>query len=285
MVYYYLMYQKEWMELNTGQWYASGKNISIDFTDFSRHFWNKDTNQITLTLNHSFVTINIPGTPDAFSSVHEAAHANFYYSNLSREGSKDKTHRECGYGTICCVSEDGCFRAISEGQSDFNTFMLYPDVPIEHSIEGLVNREVLKERGEEIQSLLFEEVQSLFFGNSRTCLISRDHRANKNLTAQQAFNCEPKKNKKGDIHNMGALYASIWWEIYNRKDTSKKDIATLFTEHLPLVSNNDTLKSVAFKIINKARDLFNGLKGEHYACIISQEFTRRGLTPLVRAVE
>ena len=126
-----------------------------------------------------------------------------------------------------------------------------------------------------------EEIQSFFLDDSGQCShVSRDHRANQNLTAEEAFSCD-----RGAVHSMGALYASIWWEIYNHKDTSKRDIATLFTEHLPLVSNDDTFRTVASKIINKARELFNGPKGEHYACMISQEFTWRGLTPLTPTAE
>ena len=279
MVYYYLMYQKEWMELNTGQWYASGKNISVDFTGFTQDKWIKDRNQIALTLrtleNESspLIGVNFPSF-NAFSPVHEAAHANFYYSNPSREDSEG-THKECGIISTdsCCVSKDGCFNAINEGQSDFNTFMLFPNVPIGFFVGDFINREALEERGESIQSPSFD--------SSRGCRILRDHRANKNLTSEEAFNCDT----VGEIHNMGALYASIWWEIYDREDTSKRDIATLFTEHLPLISNDDTFRTVASKIINKARELFDGPKGEHYACIISQEFTRRGLTPLTPAVE
>ena len=76
---------------------------------------------------------------------------------------------------------------------------------------------------------------------------------------------------------MGTVYASIWWEIYNHPGTSKKDIATLFSEHLPLTSNDDTFKTVGLKIAEKALELFDGPKGMYYACIISQEFSRRGL--------
>ena len=74
---------------------------------------------------------------------------------------------------------------------------------------------------------------------------------------------------------MGKLYASIWWEIYNHPAVSKKDIATLFSAHLPLASYDDTFKTISVKIIHKAKELFGGLRGEHYACIISQEFAEK----------
>ena len=275
MAYYYLMYQKEWMELNTGRWYASRKNISLDFTGVFLDEWVGASNKIILRIREKlFSNIEISSSFHAFSPVHEAGHANFYYSNLSRTGSKDKTHRGCGLRGMCCTTSDGCLIAINEGQADFHGFMLFPDSPVEvprFPIKSFLNRETLRERG--------ENIQSPFLNGSGGCDILREHRANRNLTSEDTFNCQSNSSGKGEVHSMGALYASIWWEIYNHEDTSKKDIATLFTEHLPLVSNDDTFKTVAVKIINKVKELFDGAKGDHYDCLISQEFARRRLSP------
>ena len=129
MAYYYLMYQKEWMELNTGQWYASGQNISVDFSSISSDEWVEDKNKIALLLSEKlYYNVDISGALHAFSIVHEAAHANFYYSNLSRKGSKDETHLRCSHDGMCCTTLDGCLRAINEGQADFNGFMLFPQM-------------------------------------------------------------------------------------------------------------------------------------------------------------
>ena len=285
MTYYYLMYQKEWMELNTGRWYASGKNISVVVNHEShilfRSLWNKLQNQIGLHWNYLIGSAMFI-RPDDFSVIrllkvgkdamnpsiiaHEAGHANFTYSanTFSRLGSLwgPQTQGICGktpFTSTCCLHSDGCFSAINEGQADFHALMLFPDIPILFDFEA------------DLKTI------SPFFDNLK-CYISRDPELNKNLTSEDSFNCG-EDTAKGEVHNMGALYASIWRKIYNREDTSKKDIATLFTEHLPLISNDDTFRTVAVKIINKSKDLFNEAKGEHYACIISQEFTRRGLTP------
>ena len=277
MAYYYLMYQKEWMELNTGRWYASGKNISVDFSGVFSNEWLKNENKIVLRIGEKlFPDVEISSSFHAFAPVHEAAHANFYYSNPSRTGSKDKTYQRCGHSGMCCTTSDGCFYAINEGQADFHGLMLFPDFPVEvprFPIKNFLNRENLKEKGEDIQSPFFNDL-----GN---CYILRDPKANRNITSEDTFNCGQWRSNsgRGGVHDMGALYASIWWEIYNHEDTSKKDIATLFTEHLPLVSNDDTFRTVAVKIINKAYNLFGNAKGNHYACIIFQEFAIRGLPP------
>ena len=282
MAYYYLMYQKEWMELNTGQWYASGKNISVDFSSVSLdgYGWLEDKNKIALPMRERlYYNVDIPGALHAFSIVHEAAHANFYHSNLSREGSKDETHLRCGHSRngMCCTILDGCLRAINEGQADFNGFMLFPDAPKEvltFPIEGFMNRESLRAKNESILSPFFNDL-----GN---CHILRGLGVNGNLTSETAFNCGQWRSASGigETHDMGALYASIWWEIYNREDTSKKDIATLFTEHLSLASNDDTFRTIAGKIINRTQELFDREKANHYTCVISQEFKERGFHPL-----
>lgn len=280
MAYYYLMYQKEWMELNTGRWYASRRNISVDFSGVFSDGWLETKNKIALRLYEKlFPDVDISSSLHAFAPVHEAAHANFYYSNPSRTGSKDKNQRRCGLDGMCCTTSDGCLHAINEGQADFHGLMLFPNFPVEvprHPIKNFLNRENLMKKG--------ENIQSPFFNDSGGCYILRNPKANRNITSEDAFNCGQWRSKsgkggKGGVHDMGALYASIWWEIYNHEDTSKKDIATLFTEHLPLVSNDDTFRTVIVKIINKAYHLFGHTKGNHYACIISQEFTKRGLSP------
>ena len=275
MAYYYLMYQKEWMELNTGQWYASGKNISVTFSENT--YWDKYSNKINLKTSEYLGSFQVSGSMHAGVTVHEAGHANFYYSNLSREGSKNKAAQECKfsfatYSDKCCASADGCFNAIDEGQADFYALMIFPDFPLEFSLEEYINA-LIENPG----------IKSPVFDDSGNCKILRDPRANKNLKAEEAFNCSNEQTQEGDtrgeIHDMGKLYASIWWELYNHPETSKKDIAILFSTHLLLVSYDDTFKTMAVKIINKAKDLFGELKGEHYACIISQEFARRGLGP------
>ena len=120
-----------------------------------------------------------------------------------------------------------------------------------------------------------------FFNDLGNCHILRGLGINGNLLIPEiVFNCGQWRRAAGEVHDMGALYASIWWEIYNREDTSKKDIATLFTEHLPLASNDDTFRTIAGKTINRAQELFDRDKGDHYTCVISHEFEKRGFHPL-----
>ena len=280
MAYYYLMYQKEWMELNVGKWYASGQNISINFA--SHNYWNSEENEIRLKSSENLFerSVQIPSAMNASLIAHEAGHANFYYSNLSREGSKENAYRRCKFDPNaphidkCCPSADGCFKAISEGQSDFHALMISPNLPLELSFEKYIR--TLMEGVETNSPTLYE---------SGYCEIPGDPRANKELKAEEAFNCSgaytKEEDKKGEIHDMGKLYASIWWEIYNHPEVSKRDIATLFSAHLSTVSYDDTFKTVAVKIIDKARDLFDKTKEDHYTCIIFQEFAKRDLTPAI----
>ena len=145
MAYYYLMYQKEWMELNAGQWYASGKRISVDFSDASS-YWHKNSKKINLRSYENLFndSLQIPASMHAGIILHEAGHANFDYSNRSREGSESNAYRECKFKSTthtdkCCSSADGCFEAISEGQSDLYILMMFPNFPLELSLEKYIH--------------------------------------------------------------------------------------------------------------------------------------------------
>ena len=267
MAYYYLMYQKEWMELNAGQWHASGRDVFVSFDDFESAYFQSlihTGNRIEFLWNAS------PSTSILFNSLssinvglilHEAAHANFDYAHYYVGDRLDFVLTPSYY----CEFMDGCAEAINEGQADFNVSMIFPGAY--YSFESDIKREIEN-----------PGMGRLFFDDLGNCFIRRHPRYNKEITVEEAFNCQLQgDNRKGEVHDMGTVYASIWWEIYNHPGTSKKDIATLFSEHLPLTSNDDTFKTVGLKIAEKALELFDGPKGMYYACIISQEFSRRGL--------
>ena len=294
--YYYLMYQKEWMELNAGGWWASNKNIKVNINDpYSiSSSWNfRDIKlipqKLSVFLSDGTYINDIIIPVNAHVIAHEAAHANFSFSNPERfnRDYQDYFHPhptlpsrfDFLYSTISCT--DGCYRAIDEGQANFNSFIIFPDIPFSVNPEAFIKTEISKLRCEDIQSPFFDDL-----GN---CYLRNNPKYNKGLTMDHARFCNRDFEESLDnvgrrenynnnlIYNMAVLYTSIWWELYNHPETSKRDIATLFSEHLPLVSQNDSFKRVGSKIVVKARDLFDGSKGEQYACIIAQEFEKRGL--------
>jgi len=75
-------------------------------------------------------------------------------------------------------------------------------------------------------------------------LPNRDVSKNAAITSSQVYN-RYRDPYKGESHEMGQLYASIWWEVRKESknvygDAGIKDIDTIFTNHLALLDNNAT---------------------------------------------
>ena len=244
--YHWIMYQKEWMELNGGKWYASERNINVTITNNASAYFYGLFNIISL------------GT-GFFGSVktlfHEAGHANFHYSGNDYRHDTLNTE-QCpsnndGIGTsaYCCKTYEGCIYAINEGQADFHSYLIDP---------------------EKYKTYRSYYRDNIYF----SCIFPY-------TTAQDIFNNCLDNGDKGQVHVVGiSVYTNIWHKIYSHSDTSHKDIAILFTEHLPLLSYQDTFVTAGTKIINLASqitDRFTGPNKDEYAAIISSEFSRMGL--------
>ena len=88
-------------------------------------------------------------------------------------------------------------------------------------------------------------------------------------TAQAQFQCS-----SGQIHNMGFIYNSIWYDIYTHPQTNKPKIAQLFHNHLSHLSYSDDFADAGVKILNLARQ--GGYSNQVYQ-IIGEAFVKRGL--------
>lgn len=289
MTYHYLMYQKEWMQQNAGYWFAHNKRIiAVAFEDIEKHpqwlgnaYWSSYENKIVLgadCLSFEVVkgkTVCKGKMGIALSSeitLHEAGHANFTYANRSRLGRGCQTHRNC-HNTkqslcdtstnineaprICCDSAKGCLYAINEGQADFHASIISPEKP-------------------QIGEFLNSNPKGL-----RACLGGplRDPEANTDKTADELFHSCTGYGR-GEIHISGILYNSIWWSIYQHPETLHGDILSLFTQHLPILSYDDTFETAGMHVVNLAKQMFGnaeGSKGLVYAKIIEDEFAKRGL--------
>ncbi len=282
MTYYWLMYQKYFMETNASGWYATDKAINVEVAADSPFcaYWSPLENKIKLCTAAGL---------SAEIITHEAGHANFEHSveggAEGRPGATGtaacRTHQSCKYrksvcdltdterrdpggSAICCLNEKGCLFAINEGQADFHAAVLFPDRPavgelISNSLRGVT-------------------------GCGLTSGPSRNPDEANNETAYSIFNeCERSYGNKGEIHLVGILYNSIWWEIYRKPETDQKEILKIFTEHLPILDWGDTFETAGIKIVNLARQMFEGEKGIQYANIIREEFERRNLNVSVQS--
>ena len=274
MAYHYLMYQRDWMILNTNTWYASDKKIAIEVSDGPKFcaYWSPMQNKVALC-----------GVSSALSAeiiLHEAGHAHFYHSSPHRINSVNEictahvrcsdrkslcelSKKELDNSSRCCISQKGCFSAINEGQADFHAAILFPNNP-------------------QIGELIINKTEGITGCFPDEGGPSRDPRRHKSSTADQIYNsCQSRFGGKGEIHVMGIIYNSIWWEIYNHTDTFKKDIVNLFTEHLPLITYGDTFETAGNRIINLAKQMFGsepGSKGLKYANVIREEFIRANIS-------
>ena len=259
MAYYWLNYQMAYMK-QKGGWYAENQNVQVDALNPDLEndaYFNSSENKIAL--GYFTLAGRIEAALSADILLHEAAHASFYYSSLGRATFSETTHKSCseeGKAT-CCKTYTGCFKAINEGQADFHSlivfFSLYP------SLNPLIGEGVTNE---------------LSYGLGVCMPRNMDHL--RDQVATDVYNgCDPANNLQGEIHMMGALYASIWWNIYTHSSVTKDEITELFVEHLPLVSGEDTFETVATRILSLEQQKFNG----KYSQVISQAFAERGLTP------
>ncbi len=242
-LYHWLMYQKEWMELNANTWYASGKGITAAIEDRTNGsaFWSS-----------SFNKMRFPREQNLFWALfHEAGHANLSYSKGSYiYGEK---YQACSSDTgstanQCCETYKGCFDAINEGQAEFHQYLIKSN----DTIVDLNHR--VRNRCGFFTSITLQS------------------------TANNIYNTCDSSYPSGQIHTVGFLvYTTIWSQIFEHSDTNKRDIAVLFSEHLPLLSGNDDFETAGVKIHNLSQQLYDGDKADEYAQIIKNIFSNRGL--------
>lgn len=281
MTYYYLMSQIKWMEEHAGGWYAKNKNITVVAVDEdfpNNAVWSSQNNTISLGVlchpqspGQSSCLPRMEMALNAEITLHEAGHANFYYSvdrRLSLGGyCLNHQHNDGGqllsvcdekYLTdhsvrnVFCNKEKGCFFAIREGASDFQSVLMHPNAP-------------------QIGETLANNTDGL------TCptetQIHRNPQANQQITAQHLFNNCSTNRMSGEVHQMGILYTSLWWSLYTHSEADPSEMAQIFTNHLPLITYDDTFETAGYKIMSLNHTFYRG----KYTKIIEEEFQKRGL--------
>ena len=261
MTYYWLTYQMSYMQKKAGKWYAENKDVQV--YALSSQLKN-DAYFSSIENKIAFGYFNLKGKIEAALSadiiLHEAAHASFYHSNPQRNPLHEATHKKCSSSgeNFCCQSYRGCFKAINEGQADFHSLIVFSSLSSSIALQPLIGEGVTNEF-------------NLGLGNC----VERHMEHVKDTSAIAAYNgCGFNSELRGEIHTMGTLYASIWWNIYTSPFVVQDEVIQLFVEHLPLVSSEDTFETVGRRILNIDRQIFHG----KYAGIITRAFTERGLS-------
>jgi Fungalysin metallopeptidase (M36) len=244
MAYYWLDTQRQLMASTTGGYYTSGKKVLVDTWNpgvDNNAFWVMSGEQgyiVMGAVTDAGGAVLNPMSLSADVYAHEAGHGNLDYAMRSRTGGGR------------CTSNVGCIGAIHEGQADYHAAILFAENP-------------------NIGETFFNNLSGLV-----SCNVSRDVRQNPNLTVTNAFNaCGTATNRTGQPHIMGAVYASIWWQVRNLATSNKQEVDTLFTEHLKSITSTDTFVNAYSRIIAADSVLYKG----KYAKAFYDQFTSRGL--------
>jgi len=252
MAFFWINMQIQHMVDNTGGFYAMGKGFDVISFDSSvdNAYWN---------FAERFVLIGSSPNGNEFSLsaevyLHEMGHANASYAtnfSLHNNLATDKTiicGPEENFG-ICCKDATGCSGAINEGLADYHSGILFPKNTA--FLETYVNN-----------------VQGI-----NECGVTRRVDLNAELLAAESFSACPAPFR-GEVHVMGRVYASIWWEVRRAAGEDFKLVDELFTEHLPLLAADDDFSTALDHIITADQALFAG----KFSSDFITEFARRGIS-------
>lgn len=232
-----------------GLFYAYNQDIKI-VTDDQFYGWAPEKNQIHLSGESG----RGPMSLDASLTVYYLGLANLDYANdyaIHRYATSN--HRECGQSSesVCCLSSQGCSKAIASGVAEYLVAMTFPEDP------SFANGWAWNPNGH------------------TTCAPtqSRNVESFLSLTAQQAFDLCGVSSEAGEIYVMGTLYASIFWNMRKLSPGKEADIDRLYMLHLAQLNGDDTFVTAKAKLLSISQAQFQG----QLTNLINQEFARRGL--------
>lgn len=235
MAYFWLNRQAEVMTEQTGKFYAKDQQITVE--TFHSNLYNAYWDGSSIVMGDGS-TSKSEFALAAEVYLHEAGHANLSFAS---SGSL--------YAQSQCSSAKGCLSGINEGQADYHAAILFPEggAPLGESVVNSVS-------------------------GITECGLSRAVSANKNTTAQKAY--DACSSTKGEVHLMGRVYASVWWEVRNKSTSNPKEVDQLFTEHLKSLQNSDNFETALTKIKTLDKALFKS----KYSADFTDEFGRRGIS-------
>ena len=187
------------------------------------------------------------------------ANADIAASGALGDGASDLTHVSCAGNSLpqkaknCCATQAGCSRALLVGTGLYFHAMVFPDAT------GLAE-------------LLAGDPHGF-----TTCGLERSMSAMKDVMPAQAYNACLGRAAAGQVHVMGALYASILWEIRARAaampNGGTQEFDKLYMDHLQQLRSDDTIVTAKTKLLYVDQTFYGG----RYQFAIRDEFLRRGL--------
>jgi hypothetical protein len=243
--------QKLWQWLNDrGFTIMNNKGIKI-YADAGTTTWVPSRNEIHLQRE----TQNFPAALDASLIMHLYAQAAIWHAsagqsqanlNLKAQACADQMGFMHPFG--CCTSSLGCAPAIVSGAADVMTSFQFLSKPALG--DGLKN-----------------DPKGL-----SVCGLARNPASNRQLTISAASQRCSGRGSTSQIHALGLVYASIWFEA-REKAQNKYDFEKFFLKHLSLIRGDDDFLTLKSKILTLDTNEFSG----YFGSIMNDEFTRRGL--------
>lgn len=193
-----------------------------------------------------------PAALDASQSLYLLGTANLYHASggeIFRMASGDAAHVSCGTDAKgCCATANGCSRALVSGLSSYFVAAMFPSGPA-------------------IGELAANRLKGL-----RVCnVVDRDLSGAAGLT--KALSYSACTARRGDVHVMGNLYASVFWEVRKRMVNDQIAVDRLYLEHLTQLNGDDTFVTAKAKLLS----LGSGVLTPALRLEFAAEFQRRGI--------
>ncbi len=198
----------------------------------------------------------LPMALDASLLMHFLGQANAHLASagLINQFANDVKHNICGSDPKgCCKTANGCSRALFSASGDYLATLMFSQNPAIG--EGWVN-----------------ELQGVPLCGRRRNLVDF---ADQSKAA--AFELCGSRQRPGEVHAMGLLYASIVWELRKQAEAqggpgAGRQVDALFMEHLKDLKGADDFLNGKAKLEAADMRLFGG----QYQVRIRQHFQRRG---------
>ncbi len=242
--YYYRMALDFWGP--RGMIAVQGRAVNV-IVDSSMSGFEKSTNTIHLLKS----TKTWPMALDSSQSIYLLATANIHYATggrINNFGSVDANHQFCGSDAKgCCKTEAGCSRALISGLSTYFVASVFP------------------------ARTAIGELSANRLGGVRLCgTVDRNVALAASLTRASAFGACA--TRRGDVHIMGNLYASVFWEVKKALPNEARAVDRLYIEHLSSLSAEDTFITAKEKLfLSNSETLTSSLR-----TVFTAEFSRRG---------
>lgn len=244
-VYYWLNRTAEYFDGRTSVLPAKGKGVKVVVDDTITGY---DPANNTIRLKMTDAAGAVAWNADLV--VHLFGVANLHLANPTGWNSMSATtHRSCSsLDKGCCAQAIGCAGAIKFGVGEYFAAVMNP------------------QRSKIGDGFTANGTAQVFPG------AQRDLTSMSTATAPTLF-----ANSAGDVHSMGLLYTSLWFEARRAASTvqglSLSDFDRMFLEHLTLLNGSDTFATA----LDKARSVDQRLFAGRYSSYLTAEQTRRGL--------